>query len=112
MNPSPVPLPLTVRSSGLAPWLSASMPPLAGGLYFLRESSMCRVACLLTLVSSFLLAVTGCGSNGGKAPGKTVPVKGTVTYQGKPLTKGTVRFEPDAGPEAEGEIRPDGTYEL
>ena len=42
----------------------------------------------------------------------TVPVSGTVTYKGKPLTKGTVVFEPDAGRPAHGAIQSDGRYTL
>ena len=56
----------------------------------------------------------GCGSSK-DAPytAPTIPVKGTVTYRGKPLTRGTVTFESvDNGKEANGEIKPDGSYEL
>jgi hypothetical protein len=61
-----------------------------------------------------LLIVSGCGgaSDQPMFSGKTVPVKGTVTYKGKPLKRGIVRFEPDAGREAEGKIGPDGTFSL
>ena len=41
-----------------------------------------------------------------------VPVSGLVTYKGKPLTRGTVVFEPDAGRPAHGEIQSDGRYTL
>jgi hypothetical protein len=45
--------------------------------------------------------------------GTTVPVKGKVTYKGKPLTQGEIVFEPDsAGREAHGNILPDGSFEL
>jgi hypothetical protein len=44
--------------------------------------------------------------------GKLIPVKGTVTYKGKLVTKGTVHVEPDAGRPAEGEIQSDGTFVL
>jgi hypothetical protein len=38
-------------------------------------------------------------------------VKGRVTYRGKPLTKGSITFEPtDGGREARGTIGPDGTF--
>jgi hypothetical protein len=72
------------------------------------------VTALLTLASSLLLALAGCGSQAASwdGSGKAVAVKGTVTYRGRPLTKGIVRFEPDAGREAEGEIQADGTYAL
>lgn len=54
--------------------------------------------------------ITGCGSGGqGLAP-----VKGKVTYKGKPVPNGTVNFNPvDTGkPSASGKIQPDGTYTL
>jgi hypothetical protein len=35
-----------------------------------------------------------------------------VTYKGKPVPNGTVLFVPDAGPQATGEIGPDGSYTL
>jgi hypothetical protein len=42
-----------------------------------------------------------------------LPVKGKVTYKGKPLARGTVKFEPDgAGRAATGEIQSDGTFVL
>jgi hypothetical protein len=67
-----------------------------------------------TLVAAaLLLACAGCGS--GKAP--LQPVHGTVYFQSKPLTRGTVVFTPDAsrghgGPIASGPIKSDGTYSL
>lgn len=55
------------------------------------------------------LALVGCGS-GGPAMGR---VSGTVTYQGKPIPKGTVTFIPTDGtrPSATGTIN-DGAYTL
>ncbi len=41
-----------------------------------------------------------------------LPVKGKVTYKGQPLTKGTIRFEPDYGRMATGKIQSDGTFVL
>lgn len=41
-----------------------------------------------------------------------MPVSGKVTFKGKPLTHGTVDFEPEAGREAHGAIQPDGGYTL
>lgn len=43
---------------------------------------------------------------------ETLPVSGKVTYNGQPVTKGTVTFESDKGQAATGEIQPDGTYRL
>jgi hypothetical protein len=55
----------------------------------------------------------GCGSTEGPYVAPTVPVKGKVTYKGKPLTQGEIVFEPEsAGREAHGGIQSDGTFEL
>jgi hypothetical protein len=67
----------------------------------------------LVALASLLLPLTGCGAHQGRSyTRKLIPVKGTITYKGKPLTKGTIRFEPDAGRKASGAIRPDGTFVL
>ena len=71
----------------------------------------------LKLVScSVLMIVSGCG---GSAPEKaaslssTVAVKGKVSLKGKPLTQGSVSFEPtDGGREAFGNINSDGSFTL
>lgn len=61
----------------------------------------------------FLLPCAGCGSRTGTTyTTATLPVKGKVTLNGKPVTKGTVTFEPDSGREAHGNIQSDGTYVL
>ncbi len=54
--------------------------------------------------------VAGCGEN---RP-VTCPVHGKVTYQGKPVPRGTVLFNPvdPTQPPARGMIASDGTYEL
>ena len=60
-----------------------------------------------------LVGFSGCGSETQEAPVTTVPAKGKVTYKGKPLSSGTVVFEPEgAGREAQAEIKEDGTFEL
>ncbi|MEX0727614.1 MAG: hypothetical protein WEB58_01385 [Planctomycetaceae bacterium] len=59
-----------------------------------------------------LFSITGCG--GIDAP-ETVPVSGTVTYKGTPLTNGKVRFNPvdsKDGRPAEGSIGSDGAFTL
>jgi hypothetical protein len=67
---------------------------------------------LTILCACGLLAMTGCASL------KLVPVSGTVTQAGKPLTGGAVSFVPDAskGNNARlsclGRIGPNGRYEL
>lgn len=74
---------------------------------------MRNLAASLVLASLFLLPCAGCGSNAQTAyTTSTVPVKGKVTLNGKPLTKGMVTFEPDSGREAHGDIKSDGTYVL
>jgi hypothetical protein len=55
------------------------------------------------------LGLAGCAKKGMK----TAVVKGTVSYDGKPLPYGSVLFIPESpGPTATGEIGPDGTYTL
>ncbi|MBA4032105.1 MAG: hypothetical protein C0478_14610 [Planctomyces sp.] len=49
---------------------------------------MCRISLPL-----LCLIATGCGS--GALPFQLASVKGTVTYKGKPLEKGLIRFLPD-----------------
>jgi hypothetical protein len=67
----------------------------------------------LAVAAPLLLLVGGCGPSGGVSAVETVPVKGKVTYKGKPLTKGVVTFEPrNSGRTATGQIGPDGDFEL
>jgi hypothetical protein len=55
----------------------------------------------------------GCGPAGSGSAANLIPVKGKVTYKGKPLTKGTIKFVPDGyGREARGSIQSDGTFVL
>jgi hypothetical protein len=55
----------------------------------------------------------GCGPAGSGRLPDLIPVKGKVTYKGKPVTKGTIRFEPDGyGRKAAGKLQPDGTFVL
>ncbi len=71
---------------------------------------MRRSATRAALLSSLLLAmISACNSEGRVS---VVPVEGKVTYDGKPLTKGTITFRPEKGPMAVGEIQPDGSYKL
>src|SRR5438105_417363 len=58
------------------------------------------------LVFLLLLAIPGCG--GGRT---TTTVTGTVSYQGKPLPVGTVRFYGSNDQVASGLIGDDGSYE-
>ena len=62
------------------------------------------------LLSTYLLlacAILGCSSDA-----KLARVHGTVKLDGKPLTTGIVRFIPEGGRAAAGEIQSDGTYSL
>lgn len=56
-----------------------------------------------------LVVSSGCGSD---SP-KTVPVTGTISYNGQPLTSGTVMLIPqEGGYGATGQIQADGTFQL
>ncbi|MCG6155034.1 hypothetical protein [Rubinisphaera margarita] len=56
-----------------------------------------------------LTGLVGCESSSDLA--QTARVQGTVSYQGKPVTTGTVMFIPvGGGPPATGQIQPDGSY--
>ena len=63
-----------------------------------------RAACLPGLLAVMMLA-------GGCAPGSG-SVSGTVTFQGKPLTTGTVVFYDAANNSPSSPIQPDGTYKI
>jgi hypothetical protein len=65
---------------------------------------------LLGALALVLLAPVGCGRSGPEM----ARVTGKVTYQGKPVPKGTIAFIPVAGTgrNATGAIAPDGTYTL
>jgi hypothetical protein len=66
-----------------------------------------------TWIMFTLLACGGCESGDGPHVAPTVPVKGTVTFKGQPVTQGTITFEPeDIGREAHATIQPDGTFVL
>lgn len=68
---------------------------------------------LIVLAALAACPCLGCGSAGGGAASNLVPVKGKVTYKGQPVTKGSIKFEPDGfGREAHGQIKSDGTYVL
>ena len=55
-------------------------------------------------------ALSGCG--GGSREGSQ-PVSGKVTFQGKPVSAGTIRFSnPQAAIDMTADLRPDGTYEV
>src|SRR5262245_44643412 len=68
---------------------------------------MCKLALFSIMVALFV----GCGSGGNV---KVYPVKGLVTYQGKPMVGGgSISFVPQSnqkGMAAGGTVKPDGTY--
>lgn len=64
--------------------------------------------CIAAAALSLLIAATaGCQSKS-----SVVPVRGKVTMDGKPLTKGMIATLPAAGRGANAIIQPDGTFEL
>lgn len=70
-----------------------------------------RIALIPAALALALVAGAGCGGSSTEHP-ETVPVKGTVSYQGKPLTSGTISFVSDTGQTASGSIGSDGSYTL
>ncbi|HWE40248.1 MAG TPA: hypothetical protein VG406_27095 [Isosphaeraceae bacterium] len=72
-----------------------------------------RISAVALVSLAYAVACPGCGEANSAHRKPTIPVKGKVTYKGKPLTKGLVTFDArDIGRPATGEIKPDGTYEL
>ena len=63
------------------------------------------------LFSVILVAIAGCGGEDGPV---AYPVKGMVTFQGKPVTQGSILFtstNPEL-PGANGRLGADGSYQL
>jgi hypothetical protein len=76
-----------------------------------RSASGCHAPCLWLVVVLISLVLSGCR----KPSLETVPVYGTITYQGKPVPYGVVKFQPaDAtrGRSALAFIAADGTYDV
>lgn len=65
------------------------------------------------MIAGLLFATfNGCGAPLPKPP-EALPVKGKVTYQNKPLTKGSLIFEPEiGGADQQSDISADGTFTL
>lgn len=87
------------------------------------RGAMARTCCLHAAFAAGLVGLlcsAGCGS--GKNSVETVPVRGKVSYNGEPVTEGTLSFEPvhdhEGGEGARtrrpaiGVIQADGTYEM
>ena len=71
-----------------------------------------KIGVWLFLPVCFVVCAAGCGSGSAL---DTIPVRGSVTFEGKPLTVGEVRYVPTDkknGRVARGVIQPDGTFEL
>jgi len=64
-----------------------------------------------SLLFAVLLLALGCAKQGLEG---TIPIRGTVTYRGSPLTTGEVRYIPesDDGRIARGKLREDGSFQL
>jgi len=77
----------------------------SSGIYCFKVITSCYFLCSM-------LVFAGCGgSNPDQKP--TANVKGTISYQGKPLERGEIIFFPEFGAKiGHGQIQPDGSYEL
>lgn len=64
--------------------------------------------CISLLPALCIGLLSGCGPSGPI----TAPVRGIVTFQGKPVTTGKVLFYPSEGRASNGPIASDGTYQL
>jgi hypothetical protein len=64
--------------------------------------------CWLAFVLASVVAIVGCGSGRPEVS----PVRGTVTFGGRPVPTGTIHFWPEEGRPARGTINADGAYTL
>jgi hypothetical protein len=66
------------------------------------------------LLAGMLLAFQLLGCEGVEPPPvrEYADVTGKITYRGKPVESGEVRFQPSVGAMVSGDIQPDGTYSL
>lgn len=65
---------------------------------------------VLALSAGLFVAAGGCGSKSDYPD--TVPVYGLVSYNGAPVTRGTITFVSAEGHSATGQIESDGSYRL
>ena len=71
----------------------------------------------VALLAAMMVAYWGSGRSSRAAGPDLVPVRGAVTFDGQPVTAGTITFIPDdaagtVGPMSTGLLRDDGHYEL
>lgn len=64
------------------------------------------------LAAGLLLGVVAAAMAGCNQTPAVVPVSGKVLYNGEPLPCGFVMFQPEQGQAAQGEIQPDGSFQL
>lgn len=65
-----------------------------------------RVSCAAGLIAA-IVSITGCGGK------YDASVKGAITFDGKPLPRGTIKFLPaQSGPAAYGMVESDGSYSI
>jgi hypothetical protein len=74
------------------------------------HSKFCLARVVLYLVLLLIPALAGCSGGTSDEPTRAV-VYGDITWNGKPVEEGTIRFISNAGPSAQGPIR-DGEYRI
>jgi len=70
--------------------------------------NVCNKILGLIAVGAIGILASGCG----KGLPATAPVKGKITWNGKPVECGSITFYPEKGRPATGIIQPDGSYRL
>src|ERR1044071_5554060 len=72
-----------------------------------RQRSMSK---WIYLGTGLLALVSGLGCSDGRPV--RVPISGTVTIDGEPVTRGSIKFVPDNGRPSSGQINADGRFTL
>jgi hypothetical protein len=85
----------------------ANLPHFSDRLHFGQVGNLPHIAAMCAAATICLL-LSGCGRGGIE----TAAVSGTVTCHGKPVTEGTVFFQPEKGPGASGVLDSQGRYVL
>lgn len=65
-----------------------------------------------TLILALALNSVGCGGGRKKASGPSGTVKGKVTYEGNPVTEGTVSFMSQSGASGTGQLGAGGVFTI